>query len=309
MNSVWPTDYPHCNEVRSLLSYQYMRPRQLPEAIMALQNEKHGALVLAGGTTLIRQLRQECVQASLLVDIKNIPELREIRIDARSGGRIGAAKTLTELVAYPGVQKQYPLLAEACATEPSWQVRNRTTLGGIICVGCRQSVVLAALLCYDASVLLQDGEGERVMRLGDFLREHYENAALSKAMLISHITLAPRQRRFGTIFRGIYQKPGQRHPLVGVCLTGSINDNAFQNVCVVISGVSPYLHRFPGIEQALMAGAAGAPTLDRALAALDQEIQPVDTLQASAAYQRTMAAYLLSHCISALRKQLGGTGR
>ncbi len=290
-----------------MLSYHYVRPRLLPEALAALQREGAEARVLAGGTTLVRQLKQQRVPVSLLVDIKHIPDLHSIRIDSRSGSRIGTTLTLEELAAHAGVQKYYPLLAEACAAVPAWQVRNRATLGGEICVGSRRSAILAALLCYEAAVTLHGAAGEQVRPLSDFIRDVYSDKSLLHGVLLSHILLGPRLRRFGAVFRGLYQYPGQRHPVVGAAVAASYYEGNFQHARVIISGVNPHLQRYTDVEQILMEGTLDEDRLQRAAVELGQALHPVDTTQASAEYQRAMALHLFRQAVQGLRTQLGNS--
>ena len=69
---------------------------QSVDEVTALLGAHPGALLLAGGTDLIVQLRAGRKTADLVVDIKHIPELNEIRYDPAQGLRLGAAVPVTE---------------------------------------------------------------------------------------------------------------------------------------------------------------------------------------------------------------------
>ncbi len=75
---------------------QYEAPQSLEIATALLANASGSARVLAGGTDLLVQLRAGLIEPDLVVDIKQIPEMRGIT--AEDGGfRIGAAVSGAEL--------------------------------------------------------------------------------------------------------------------------------------------------------------------------------------------------------------------
>ena len=69
---------------------RYEIPESLDAAVEMLASEAGSALVLAGGTDLLVQLRAGMVDPDLVIDIKKIPELGAITVE-NGGFRIGAA--------------------------------------------------------------------------------------------------------------------------------------------------------------------------------------------------------------------------
>jgi carbon-monoxide dehydrogenase medium subunit len=69
---------------------RYESPTTTREAVSLLSREKGKAFVLAGGTDLLVQLRMDMIAPDLMVDIKRIPAMSEIKKTA-TGFRIGAA--------------------------------------------------------------------------------------------------------------------------------------------------------------------------------------------------------------------------
>ena len=70
--------------------FDYAAPGSLDEALKLLAAHP-GALLLAGGTDLLVQLRAGRKQTDLVVDVKRIPELTEIRYEPGQGLTLGAA--------------------------------------------------------------------------------------------------------------------------------------------------------------------------------------------------------------------------
>ena len=71
---------------------RYEAPNSLDQAVALLAKETGEARVLAGGTDLLVQMRTDIIDPVLVVDIKGIAELRQIKEEG-GGYRIGAAVT------------------------------------------------------------------------------------------------------------------------------------------------------------------------------------------------------------------------
>jgi xanthine dehydrogenase YagS FAD-binding subunit len=113
-----------------LPTFDYVRPTSLTNVFKHLSSK--GARVQAGGTDLFGCLRDRVFEASGLVSLNNIKELRGIA-DTGNGLRIGALATITEVATSPIIRDQYPVLAEAAMEVASPQLRNQGTIGGNLC--------------------------------------------------------------------------------------------------------------------------------------------------------------------------------
>ena len=81
--------------LRNVSDLNYETPTDIESAV-ALLTDNDRAKVLAGGTDLLVQLREEMIEPSLIVDIKRIAETRIVKMGADEI-RIGAAVTGAEL--------------------------------------------------------------------------------------------------------------------------------------------------------------------------------------------------------------------
>ena len=111
------------------VQFDYIAPERLADAVQLLK-VRAGASALAGGHNLLLDLKRRRVAPTLLVDLRKIPELRDIRRAEDGGLDIGAMMTYSELLASEEVRKDYPALVEALASLGDAQVRNRATIGG-----------------------------------------------------------------------------------------------------------------------------------------------------------------------------------
>lgn len=99
--------------MQTLAPFELLRPKTLAD-LMQAKSDHPDSRILGGGTDLLVNIRRGIVAPPVLIDLKQIEELRAIRAD-ESGLEIGAGVTLAELAAHPGVLKYYPVVAQAAA--------------------------------------------------------------------------------------------------------------------------------------------------------------------------------------------------
>ncbi len=114
-----------------LPSFRYVRPRSVAEAVKALSEP--GARAHAGGTDLLGCLRDGVFDATSVVSLSGLSDLKGISATKDGGLRIGALATLSEIARHPGIAKGWPALAQGAAAAASPQLRNQGTLGGNLC--------------------------------------------------------------------------------------------------------------------------------------------------------------------------------
>ncbi len=116
--------------------HEYHRPRSLDEAVELLHRFGDDAMVIAGGTDLIPNMKHRLFEPAHLVGLKGIGELRGIR---REGGAlaIGAAETLASVARHPEVRGRFAALAAAAGHVAGPQLRNAGTIGGNLCLDTR----------------------------------------------------------------------------------------------------------------------------------------------------------------------------
>ena len=111
--------------------FEYCKPSGI-EKVLEFLNDKE-TYIVAGGTDLLVRSKLGIVQAKSLVDIKQLDELRYIKLVKGEGLFLGSATTIREIQESVYIQELYPVLAQAAAKIGSVQIRNMGTAGGNIC--------------------------------------------------------------------------------------------------------------------------------------------------------------------------------
>jgi 4-hydroxybenzoyl-CoA reductase subunit beta len=115
--------------------FRYYAARSVKDAARALSDGGAEAMLIAGGTDLVPNMKRRQMAPSLLIGIRHLRELRRIRNG--KGLAIGSAARLSEIAADRRVQKHYPALARAAGQVATPQIRNLGTLGGNLCLDTR----------------------------------------------------------------------------------------------------------------------------------------------------------------------------
>ncbi len=117
--------------------FQHHSPRTVEEAARILANEGPKAMLVAGGTDLLPNMKRRQQTPAVLVSLQKVEELQ--RVVNGSGLRLGAGLTLARVAADPKVGSGYTGLAQAAAQVASTHLRNMGTIGGNVCLDTRCS--------------------------------------------------------------------------------------------------------------------------------------------------------------------------
>ena len=140
----------------------YKSPNSIEEATALLAAANGNARILAGGTDLLVQIRGGFADPELIIDVKNIPELRAIT-SGSDGIQIGAAVSGAELGEHPIVSKVWPGVVEATELIGSTQIQGRASLGGNLCNASPAADTVPALVAAGATCRVAGTKGERTV--------------------------------------------------------------------------------------------------------------------------------------------------
>ena len=114
--------------------FEFRAPRTIAEAVDLLASAP-GAMLVAGGTDLLPNMKRRQQTPSTLIGVRRIPELR--RIGNGDGLTLGAGVTLSEIVRRRDLHEKYAGLWQAAAQIATPQLRNMGTVGGNLCLDTR----------------------------------------------------------------------------------------------------------------------------------------------------------------------------
>ena len=111
-------------------------PRDVAHAVTlirgARQDNKNVAIA-GGGSDLLGMMKDRLLTPDVLVSLKSIKGLDQVKAAPGGGVAIGGLITLDTLAKDAVIRRQYPVLAEAAESVATPQIRNAATLAGNIC--------------------------------------------------------------------------------------------------------------------------------------------------------------------------------
>ncbi len=115
--------------------FRYRAPASVAEAALILSDEGPSAMLVAGGTDLVPNMKRRHQEPKTLVSLRRVEALKKIANG--SGLTLGAGLTLTEVVGTDAVRSDYRGLWEAASQVATSHLRNMGTLGGNVCLDTR----------------------------------------------------------------------------------------------------------------------------------------------------------------------------
>ncbi len=92
---------------------------------------------VAGGTDLYPNMKRRQQTPRTVISVTRLKELNQISGDGRSGVRIGASVSLTDVCEHPIINRDYPFVAAAARTISTPILRNMGTIGGNLLLDTR----------------------------------------------------------------------------------------------------------------------------------------------------------------------------
>ncbi len=114
----------------------YLRPKSIDEALRRAKERPEDFAFCGGGTDTSVYRKQELSIESRIIDLSEIPQLRNIEAIGDSL-RIGATVTLDELITSRAVREFCPMITEAAHSIATPVIRQSATVGGNLLVANR----------------------------------------------------------------------------------------------------------------------------------------------------------------------------
>jgi CO/xanthine dehydrogenase FAD-binding subunit len=278
--------------------YRLVSPGNLPAVLSLLAGEPAQWLPIAGGTDVMVLYSAGKLPNRNLINIWNIPELRQIEV-LPDRIRIGAACTYTALRGNDIVSREFPLLATAASWTGGIANQNRGTLGGNIANASPAADSLPALLVYDAELTLISVRGERRLAYRNF-HTGYKKTALAADELIRDISLPRRFSGYVSHARKVGARNAQAISKVCLAALGQIANGTIRDVRLAMGSVAPVPVRLNETEGVLTGKKIDSSLIETAKKSVVQEIQPIDDIRSTARYRAAVAGNLVAEFLEKL---------
>ena len=276
--------------------FEYACPTTVSEAVALLASHDGEAKPLAGGQSLVPMLAFRVASPSLLVDLRKLAELRQIKI-ADDGVTLGAMVRWREILDDARLRKAHPLLVAAVEHVAHYQIRNRGTVGGSLAHADPAAELPGIVVTCEAKIAVVGKSGGRVIDAANFF-EGPLMTALKPDEIITEIRFPawPAKRRFG--FQEFARRRGD-FALAAAMLFYDEDGGKVRNAHVGAIGVGDTPLRLTAVEQAINGNVIDEATITKAEAAASASVDPHDDIHAGGAYRKALIGVMVERALRA----------
>jgi carbon-monoxide dehydrogenase medium subunit/xanthine dehydrogenase FAD-binding subunit len=266
-------------------NFQFYSAKSLEDGLNYISDQGGRSKIIAGGTDLILDLREEKITPDSILNILEIEQLRGIT-ETDDAVRIGPTTTFTEMIQSEVLNQHLPLLVQAASSVGGPQIRNRGTIGGNIATNGPCADVLPAVLALEGSLELQSK------------KKDIRRVPLEKILLSPHKTAIEPDEIITTIFirklapgtRSGFEKLARRNAMAKGRMNISIilgldKQKVISELRIVPGAVMPVAQRIEAAEKMLLGKIPDESLIDAAADTLAEKAFKIAGIRWSTEYK------------------------
>jgi CO/xanthine dehydrogenase FAD-binding subunit len=269
----------------------YAAPQTVEAAVSLLGAADGNARVMAGGTDVLVQLHSDLIDPDLIVDVKNIPELRSVAEEA-GGFRVGAAVTGMELMDNEAFAAAWPGVIDGVALIGSIQVKGRASMGGNLCNASPAADSVPPLIAADAIATIAGPNGSREAPVVKIVTGPGKTS-LAQGEIITSFLFPPRPPHSGDCYLRLTPRTEMDIAVVGAGVNLTLDDTG---VCVAarvaLGAVAPTPLLVAEAADALIGSRIDAMALADMAAAASAACDPISDKRGTKEYRIKTAAVI-----------------
>lgn len=268
-----------------MIDYDYLKPKSLEEVFSLLKTYGERAVLIAGGTDVMVNIRNRKLAPEALISIRNLKGLSYIKRD--DAYHIGALTTHRMLETNPMVQNELSALYDGASQVGSVQIRNVATIGGNICNAAPSADTAGPLLALDAVAVLQGPKGIRRVPLNEFFTGPSQTVKELDEVLIE-FEIPIEMGEFGSAYHKHSRRKSMDLPILGVAVSIKVVGETIGDARVALSVAAPTPIRVGKSEEYLKGKELNDDVLNEAGRIAAKEASPRDSLRGKAWYRSEM---------------------
>jgi len=281
--------------------FDYVKAKNFDDVLDVFPHYKN-PVILAGGTDLVEFLKTGVVQPDVVIDIKGLDFLKDIRL-GNNILWIGAGVTFSDLIESEIINEHFPVIAEMSRTVASVGIRNRATLVGNICsaVPCMDSGPILSV--YKANVVAVGQVGERKIPIDQWFVAS-RKTALFKNEIVKGISIQLPDKKNSGCFVKLGRYKGEDLAQVNLAIL-VFDDYSFR---ISFGAVAPTPVRAMRIERLINRMKLVPELMEKAQQLVEDDIAPITDIRATKEYRMHMAKVMLERGLYAVVDRLNGGG-
>ena len=291
---------------RTVPCQKYFAPQKIEEALDVLSKYGEEIKIIAGGTDLLVQYYDRLYEINNWLDLKNIKELKDIRIN-KNQIEIGAMVTHTQLESSEDIKKYYPVLSQAASDIGSPQIRNRGTIGGNIVNASPAGDLLAPLMAYKAKFKLLSGKDETLVPAENFFLGPKKTILKPDQLLTQIILPLPKKKTYGC-----WIKIGKRKALIIATITLALvvemaeDNKTVKDVRTCLGSVAPTPIEIKEIRKKMVDKNFNQLDFAELGQIVEDKISPIDDIRGTRKYRKDVAKEIIINALEEIDSACGG---
>jgi CO/xanthine dehydrogenase FAD-binding subunit len=270
---------------------RYEAPETLDAAVGLLAGESGQVKVLAGGTDVLVQIHADMIDLDLIVDIKKIPEVREI-VEEDGAWRFGAAVTGKEMMDNAAFNKAWPGVMDGVRLIGSVQVRGRATVGGNLCNASPAADGVPPMIAARAVAIIVGPNGRREIPVEDVAIAPGKTS-LEPGEIVVSFQLPKRALNSGDAYLRFTPRTEMDIAVVGCGINLTLDDKGIcTDARVSLGAVAARALLVDEAAKALIGTPVDAAALENLAAAASAACKPIDDKRGTIEYRTEVAGVL-----------------
>jgi len=276
-----------------LHAFDYATPQSVADAVVLLNEHGENALVLAGGTDLIVQLRENRRRAEVVVDIKGISEANELSYDVSTGLTIGAAVPCYRIYGDAAIAAAYPGLMDATSLVGGTGIQGRASLGGNLCNGSPAGDTIPPMIVLGGVARIAGPDGTREVAVEDFCTAPGRTVLANGEFLISLHFPTP-EPHSGAYYLRFIPRNEMDIAVVGVGVSVVLSDDhsRFVSARIALAAVAPTPLFVREAGGALAGQAVSDESIQKASEIAQAAARPISDMRGTAEYRTHLTGVL-----------------
>lgn len=284
---------------------RYIRPLSIEDAVGQLAGSAGTAAILAGGSDLLVRMKGGFVEPELIVDIKAIEGLSEIR-ETAEGFSIGAAVACAVLGENAALAKAWPGVVEAAKLIGSKQVQGRCTIVGNLCNASPAADSVPAMVAAGARAVVAGPAGKRMIAV-ESVPTGPGRTSLARGEIIEAILLDKRPPRSGDAYLRFIPRTEMDIAVVSAGVNLTLDEHGVvTSARVTLGAAAPTVLLVEEAAQVLIGSTLDEATLERLAKVCSGACRPIDDKRGTIEFRRKIAGVLARRVATTAYQRAGG---
>ena len=270
--------------------FEYERATSVDHAVGLLDRLGDGALIVAGGHSLLPMMKLRIANPEYLVDINDLADELGYIVVEPTQLRIGAMARHRQVLESDELAAVCPIFRDAERVIADPVVRNRGTIGGSLCQADPAEDLTTVNAVLNAVCVVRGPSGQREIAIDDFLEGPYETSLAFNEMLVE--VRIPLSQRSSSAYAKVERRVGDWAVAAAGAAVTLAEDGSIAAARVGLTAVNADDGELAAVPDVLIGQQPSEDVFAEAGRRAAAACEPMTDMRGSAEYKRHLASEL-----------------